>query len=129
VGVPKSNKLTLTGFQPWEALSKRNCPEAEGARDHGATDGGHNREMPSLAKKITRRKTSDLVGYLKTLHNAISRLCVTLAEKSIECANELGGDAFAGSRRDAYSLLGATIRLDVEVNSWRAAFRRRFRMS
>src|ERR1700728_4546055 len=27
------------GFQPWEALSKRICPE--GARDHGATDGWH----------------------------------------------------------------------------------------
>jgi hypothetical protein len=39
VGVPKSNKLALTGFQPWEALSKRICPE--GARDHGPTDGWH----------------------------------------------------------------------------------------
>src|ERR1700683_4049598 len=27
------------GFQPWEALSKRICPE--GARDHGTTDGWH----------------------------------------------------------------------------------------
>ena len=27
-----------SGFQPWEALSKRICPE--GVRDHGATEGG-----------------------------------------------------------------------------------------
>jgi hypothetical protein len=53
------------------------------------------------------------VAYFKTLQSALSQLSVTLAEKSIECANELGGNAFVGSRSDAYSLFGATITLDV----------------
>ena len=62
VGVPKSNKLALTGFQPWEALSKRICPE--GARDHGATDGSITRAIWSPFRAL---RWGDTVPRVETL--------------------------------------------------------------